>query len=151
MLVPLGFDDIGRQAKRDFLVASGGTTTGGERPPFGFYKCGFVGYGTLSSSTRTYIVKHQKNWVYLHPPTDPGFPQLHLFSNSIPDSTLRSPTPAFKKESRGDPSDDSLSLPGIHPNVTTEILAEMLTAIVSGGSAPSSFACTFRVDDDIGR
>ncbi|KIJ95334.1 hypothetical protein K443DRAFT_11471 [Laccaria amethystina LaAM-08-1] len=49
-----------------------------------------------------------------------AFPHLHLFFNSIPASTSRLPTPAFKREScYGDAFGDSPSLPGIHPNVTT--------------------------------
>lgn len=39
-----------------------------------------------------------------------------------------------------------------HPNVTMEMtIAEILTDIGSGESAPSLFASTYGVDDDIGR
>ena len=49
-------------------------------------------------------------------------PHLHLFFNSISASTSSSPTPAFKQKCQcGDPSGDSLLLPGILLNVITEI------------------------------
>ena len=140
-----------RQSVTPLLLLEGQQLAGG-RPPFSFYKCRFVGYRTLSSSTRTYIVKHQKiGSISIHQQT-PAFPSCTSSSTPfLPPLWDCQHLPSNKNLDVGIPLASRYRFLASILMSPWRWLVEMLTAIVSEGSVSSLFACTFRVDDDIDR